>query len=815
MGRVPGYPRPLTRGPAAGVSPGSPIGAPATNAALGPHRPMRQRTGERRETPRARMPSGPPRRPGWLRARVRACVRASCLVLVMLAVCFVPGGPGAAFTPLASAHALPIRSDPPADAVLQAPPSAVRMWFSEDLNPLTSRLVVVDTTNREVDNHDSHVSPTDPREMDASLPLLQAGTYVVAWRTQSAVDGHIVGGSYIFRIKRPDGSVPPVPAVLPSGHVPGGGGVGAPTSGGLDGPTWLQTIGTWLALLFMTFWVGGLIWETWILSPAMEKDADLRAAALASARRFRRMTPWALGLVLLADVLIVLALGAELAGGWSGLVAPPLLGAILFGSKFGTFWWMRQVVAGAALVMAVLEVRGATYAVGWRSPGAERWQRAPVEEPKTLLGWLPWTLAAVRAFPGALARGWRTRGAWGRAQLILGAALLVAFALSGHAAAVAPGELPYALSVDLLHLVGNAAWVGGLLYIAAVLVPALQQLSAGQRVRVLMRGLPHFSALALVTVVLLAATGTLNTTIHLTSIVQFVTTTYGRTLAIKITLFLTMAGVSAYHAFWLRPRLVHAMGQVAEEPVARDQAADPRAGERRSAPRTAEPTIRQAIGPAASATRAYSSADETRDGSAGAPAATGAGQRRLGARPSGTFPSGGAASPSASTVNVRASRLAGALEDWLRREAALGVAILLCVALLAAFAGSLAPTLPAAANPSTTSTRAAYVSTPVTAGGLSVVLRVDPAAFGTNTFTVTVRDANGKPVDGAGVAIVTQMLDMDMGVQTAQLKPAGQPGVYSGQSDLTMAGHWDIIVRVLPPSSSRFQTFDFRLTATY
>jgi putative copper export protein len=39
----------------------------------------------------------------------------------------------------------------------------------------------------------------------------------------------------------------------------------------------------------------------------------------------------------------------------------------------------------------------------------------------------------------------------------------------------------------------------------------------------------------------------------MTSFDQLVTTAYGRTLVIKILLFLLMAGISAYHAFALRP----------------------------------------------------------------------------------------------------------------------------------------------------------------------------------------------------------------------------------------------------------------------
>ena len=69
--------------------------------------------------------------------------------------------------------------------------------------------------------------------------------------------------------------------------------------------------------------------------------------------------------------------------------------------------------------------------------------------------------------------------------------------------------------------------------------------------------LPPFSVVALTSVILLTATGSFNTTVHLTSLQQMWTTTYGQILMVKIGIFLVMMGISAYHAFFLRPRLAN------------------------------------------------------------------------------------------------------------------------------------------------------------------------------------------------------------------------------------------------------------------
>src|SRR5579863_7097159 len=98
---------------------------------------------------------------GARRGRRRRVVYAALLGLLLLVAAGVPLGPLSHLTPTASAHALLVRSDPKADAILQAPPSQVRLWFSEAINPFTSKAVVVDPTNHQVDRGDSHRNAND------------------------------------------------------------------------------------------------------------------------------------------------------------------------------------------------------------------------------------------------------------------------------------------------------------------------------------------------------------------------------------------------------------------------------------------------------------------------------------------------------------------------------------------------------------------------------------------------------------------------------------------------------------------------------
>lgn len=712
-----------------------------------------------------------------MRRTTRIVVAGLLATGLFMVLALLPVGPLTRLTSVASAHALLVRSNPQANAKLRAPPQQVTLEFTENINIQASRVVVVDTTNRRVDSNDVRSNNANPNRIVVGLPLIPAGTYVVAYRVQSAADGHVTGGSFIFRIARPDGSVPPIPKVLPTGAIPGGGGTAAPGSATIDGPTVLQALATWLALVALAVWVGGVIWETWVQPLGLPNAAGRIAVAAAAARRFRRLAPYLLGGIVVADVGIVLAQAAALAGEWAGMISLPVLRAVLFGSRFGTFWWLRQGTALAALGLTAVALHR-----GWRTfrvpdPTTGTGHAMPSEAeyaPDVTPSWSRALLATVRDvphLPRRLVAGWRALSVVGQLEVLLAACLLVAFGLSGHAAAVPADRFAFALSVDLLHLLANTAWVGGLAYIGFILLPAPRGMDPRTRARTIARGLPAFSAIAIVSAVLLAVTGSLSTTIRLTSIEQFVTTAYGRTLFVKIELFLLMAAISAYHAFVLRPRLATELRHGAQD--------------------TSVETLAAASRPAARGSRRAGEVDISVPPATTTPGATGM-----------------AAEAETDSVPARIQRLTERLEDWLRREALLGLGVLLCVALLAALAGSLAAT-PGG------STAASSSSGPIVktgqAGSYPITFNLSPGAFGTNTFTVTVKDSQGKPLDKAIVRVKTLMLDMDMGEQTIPLDAAGDgsPGVYSGQGDLTMAGNWKVTVIVLPANQSKPVTAEF------
>lgn len=728
-------------------------------------------------------------RPTRSAPRLLALAALGLLAALVVFAVQAAAAPVASAAPLAPAHALPVRSDPAANAVLSGPPSQVKIWFDEAINPPGSRIIVVDPSNHEVDTRNSHVDMASQTEMVVGLQLLRPGAYVVVWRAQSLDDGHVTGGSFIFRIANADGSVPPVPAMLPSGNVPGAAGYGS-TSQAVDAPTLLQALCDWLALLFALFWVGGLIWEVWALPANRAPNAVVALGARLGARRFQRLTPYALVGALLADFGMALALTVEVAGSWRGAILPQFWQATIFSGSFGAYWWMRQVTLAVALVFALVATRQAPRDVTAGASDALRSDDAGAEDDAQTF--TPWTRAALdvvrqaRRLPARLAHGWFDTSWSRRLEVMLGALLLYAFTMSGHAAATPPSERIYAISVDLAHLIFSAVWLGGLLYISLALLPAARALPERTQALLLARGAPEFGVIAIVSAAALALTGSLNAGVHLTSLAQFATTAYGRVLFVKIELFLIMVAISAYHAFRLRPRLTRALAQGARAQLA---------------------TLREA----ASVTAQSAGVSET-----STPA-----ERLSRDDANATLPRLGAIAQERATLNGHPGRYADTtteetrdlrcrMQDWLRREALLGVGVLLCVALLALFAGTLTP-----AQASIPTASASAFSQSHTVGGYSIKLQVEPAKFGQNTFTVTVTDAQGKPVQGAGALLLTEDTDMDMGQQSVQAQAVGaaQPGVYTAQSEFTMAGNWSVTVKVLPPGAKDYITTTYKLVA--
>src|SRR3972149_6163724 len=116
------------------------------------------------------MPSG---RPHLLRASL----------LLLAALLWVGAG-----APPAAAHGILERSDPAANASLDAPPPRLVLhWFNEPVDATFSSATVADSQGRRV-SRDAALS-ADRRVLQVPVGDLSSGLYTVRWRGPSAVGG--------------------------------------------------------------------------------------------------------------------------------------------------------------------------------------------------------------------------------------------------------------------------------------------------------------------------------------------------------------------------------------------------------------------------------------------------------------------------------------------------------------------------------------------------------------------------------------------------------------------------------------------------
>ena len=104
-----------------------------------------------------------------------------------------------AFVPPAGAHAFLDHALPAVGSTVHTPPSQVKLWFTQKLEPAFSRLSVADPSGKQVDRRDVHVDAGDGTLLWVSLPALAPGTYRVTWRVLS-IDTHVTEGDFTFEI---------------------------------------------------------------------------------------------------------------------------------------------------------------------------------------------------------------------------------------------------------------------------------------------------------------------------------------------------------------------------------------------------------------------------------------------------------------------------------------------------------------------------------------------------------------------------------------------------------------------------------------
>jgi copper transport protein len=251
-------------------------------------------------------------------------IRVFGIGLLLLVAVVVPGR--------ATAHAVLLRSIPPAGQTLQRAPDQVQLLFSEPIDPAFSSVRVLDSSKQPVDRGDGGVDPNDDHQLSVSLkPGLANGIYTVAWRSLSTIDVHPDEGQYALYIGVP----------VPTG-------ASATTTSQITA-TPETTLGRWWFYLAASLFGGVLATWKLVLSGAL-KD-DVRATVR---RRAYQLIVLGGVLLVLGTLFMAVAQAAAAAGvPLTEAIGRPLSDLLLRG-RFASIWWPRLGLEVVSLLLVAI-----------------------------------------------------------------------------------------------------------------------------------------------------------------------------------------------------------------------------------------------------------------------------------------------------------------------------------------------------------------------------------------------------------------------------------------------------------------------------
>ncbi|MBK8294523.1 MAG: CopD family protein [Solirubrobacterales bacterium] len=401
----------------------------------------------------------------------------------------------------ASAHAVLESSSPTRGQVLQHAPAKVTFEFNEPVEASFGALRVFDVEGEQVQSGD--VFRPDDRDNGIGVALpgdLADGTYTATYRAVSA-DAHPVSGGLVFTVGKAGGVSGKTISEL----------IAESDSGPVTGVAfWFDR---WIGFLAIALAVGSLAFLVLLWMPILSgREESLGPRAVDTGRRLR------------------LVLGISVAAGFLATIfAIPFQGAIAAGTDFWSAFKpdvFREVVDTRFGMVMVLR----------------------------LLSWvclIPLVVLATRlALPDA-----RRYAPTILFSIITAAFLIISPGLAGHASTQSPVWLLF--PSDVLHVAAMSVWAGGLAALIFLLPVTTRGLTSGEdRTSTLTDFLLRFSTIALVCVIVIAATGTIQSIVEVNSLTAFLDTAFGRAVLIKIVLFLALVGLGAKNRRRIIPALV-------------------------------------------------------------------------------------------------------------------------------------------------------------------------------------------------------------------------------------------------------------------
>ncbi len=438
----------------------------------------------------------------------------------------------------AAAHATLIGASPAPGATLTAAPKTIELDFDEPVEAVFGKTKVYDVDAKRVDANRVDLS-NGGQAVLVRMKTTGNGTFTVAWNIVSD-DGHVEDGTFQYYVGAPSSRAA---AAVPIG---GGTSTFANVLAGISRFGWYFS----LALL-----AGIIIVRRWRWAPLLAaigapgppdpmshgNDGDASswpvATSLGAAVTAETATTPTPDAVVSADIAFDRDARAALRWAWPVLALSALL-----------LLWTEAAIAsgksmwGAANPSVLNDLLGTNFGQAWK-----------VQALAVVLLAIP-VLIVVRDRAGF---GLTVRQAsWLIVELVVVAC--IGTALGGHARQSA---YPVATVIAVtLHVAAAAVWAGGLIALAVLAVPAWKHINAAARPKFVGALVRAFGSIALVAVIVIAASGIVLGFAELSAVSDLWHTTYGKVLLVKIFLFASALGFAGWHRYVTDRRLAQSDG---------------------------------------------------------------------------------------------------------------------------------------------------------------------------------------------------------------------------------------------------------------
>lgn len=385
----------------------------------------------------------------------------------------------------ASAHAYVVKASPEENELLVTAPQRLTLEFNESLQTAFYNIKITSPDGNQADDGNVQIDPQRPHILETGLRSGLGDGTYTVSWKAVSADGHPISGVYVFHIGEPSGS----PAGL-KGLASGSGAAGGPLK-------WIVSFTDWIQYLGLSVMLGVLAFLLLRIAPASLQREPMDVPG---SYKLLWISYGAASFAALASLPLntLYESGVDLNQfSWA------LMGSALKLTSFGQIWMLQMLIA---LLIAVTLLSG-------------------YDLDRTI---------RVRIW-----------SSYGTLLLVLG--WLLTHAMTGHPAAAEQRVL--AVTMNFVHLVAAAFWIGALTAMAVCLPLLTNRLPAKVRGEIYWVTLRRFMAWGMGAVAVLVATGIYGSLVILPApvLTSLFTTAYGLVLIGKIALLVVMLVFAGYH----------------------------------------------------------------------------------------------------------------------------------------------------------------------------------------------------------------------------------------------------------------------------